>query len=120
MRKCMAEEEFYGPSILPEITFYKPFGKHGFISSDPSQPERLNHIPGAFVAISKYTAPSAELASKLAEAIDRASETFAQEPDVLSYYPIVRQDGKESTITIFERYATQLAYEKIVKQHEAI
>lgn len=108
MRKCLAEERFYG-DVLPEIAFHEPFGKGGFLSNDNSGPEKIRDVPNTFIVISKYTAASNGI-STLAPIMEKAAEISRNQEGLLSYYPIVRKDGGDSVVTVFERYASEEAY----------
>lgn len=118
MRKCLAEERFYG-NVLPEITFYEPFGSEGFLSNGDSGLERIRDMPDTFIVISKYTAASHGI-STLAPILDEVAELSREEEGVLSYYPIVSKYGSDSTVTVFERYVSETAYKHVAMTMESI
>lgn len=109
MRKCLAEERFYG-DVLPEITFYEPFGNGGFLSNGDGGPEKMGDRPDTFIVISKYTAANNGI-STLAPILEKAAELSREQDGVLSYYPIISKHGGDSTVTVFERYVSEAAYE---------
>lgn len=118
MRKSLADERFYGDNP-PEVAFLAPLGKRGFVTKDQESVESFHNMPEAFVAISKYTPGRAD-ASQLAAVLDRATDVYWRDSDALSYFPMVRKDGKDLTITVFERYRSGDAYKRVLRRHASL
>ncbi len=47
--------------------------------------------------------------------VQEVATACQKEPDVLSYYPTTRKDGKDAYITVFERYRSEDSYQRVME-----
>lgn len=114
MRKVSASDTLWGP-VYPEIVFMKPLDFCGFLNNGTESTTLFKENTSTFIVIHKHTFTGEGKDDLMAKLTDEAN-ALRQFKDVSSYVPLMRQDNADSVVTVFQRYASEEAYNEIKKR----
>ncbi|KAK5192632.1 hypothetical protein LTR92_007807 [Exophiala xenobiotica] len=108
MRQASAEEQLWG-KVYPEIIFLEPLNGWGFLSKDSRSSVLFKKSQSTLVVLTRFEF-DAEDKDVLYRTLSELSDHLRAESGIISYLPLVRQDRKDLSVTVFEQYTSEEAY----------
>jgi quinol monooxygenase YgiN len=108
MRQASAEEQLWG-KVYREIIFLEPLNGWGFLNKDTRSSVLFKESQSILVVLTRFEF-DAEDKDVLYRTRSELSDHLRAKSGIISYLPLVRQDGKELSVTVFEQYTSEEAY----------